>query len=231
MSRAIKIETIRVGDVHPGDVLRFTHPLDRGSNARKSNWLLVTEVKLTQANKVNVSFSAGPGSTKVFPSPYELVEVQVAYGPHGPRRLTPEETEQVAQHADDDEVPEAPEWHQKWYVKGHWRRDCDGNMTWVPPQSKGNPADEEASFSPFEARHEGPPAGQQLGIVPGHWRELEDETMVWIEPYPLPVNPENAENEIAAAMAGDQELYDLKFDDITAAMQDDDDNPEEEEAS
>jgi hypothetical protein len=105
MSRAIRIETIRVGDVHPGDVLRFTHPLDRGSNARKSNWLQVTEVKLTQANKVTVSFSAGPGSTKVFPSPYELVEVQVKNGD---------------KQADDD----TPDWaKRKWYVKGHWRRD------------------------------------------------------------------------------------------------------------
>ena len=76
MSRAIKIETVRVGDVHPGDVIRFTHPLDRGRDARKSHWLLVTEVILDAGNQVIVHFDRSDAG-KHFRSPYELVEVQV----------------------------------------------------------------------------------------------------------------------------------------------------------
>lgn len=112
MSREIKIETVRVGDLHLGDVIRFTHPLDRGTNARKSNWLQVAEEPtLTHERKVVLKFD-GPREAKVFPSPYELVELQVvkAYPSKGA------------------DLPD-----QNFLVEGHWRRGADGREVWVEP--------------------------------------------------------------------------------------------------
>lgn len=119
MDREIKIVTVRVGDLHLGDVIRWTHPLDHGSEARKSHWLqLQAEPRLTEQGKVVLELSNI--EAKVFPSAYELVDLQVQ------TKATPPAVEiEILSHND--------EGLQYFLMEGHWRRTAEGKVYWIEP--------------------------------------------------------------------------------------------------
>lgn len=119
MDRSISITTVRVGDLHPGDVFRFDHPIDRGGKPRKTFWFAVTDLKHTEAGKVVVSMTQSVHSTQhVFHSPYELVELQQ------------KGAEEFGTPGTADGPPKGD---PNYIVEGHWRQDEAGQMHWVEP--------------------------------------------------------------------------------------------------